>query len=125
MPFNLSNIDFLPVLVASITNLAVEVLWIRFYKKNKKAKLHTFAIRFCSLAVFALGINLLCQHNDLASNLEESIWISLLFVAPSLGLQALDNKKSFTSWFLKTLYTIFQFALLSTITFGVVKLMSS
>lgn len=124
MSFNFSHIDLLPVLLASITGLVVEALWLRLYQKNKKTTILSFVMRFCFLFVFACGINLICHHNTLIGNVRESIHTCFLFVVPSLGLQALNDKQSFSNWFVKTFYTIFQFVLLSSAIFGVIKLMN-
>ena len=125
MSFDFSNIDWPPVLVASIISLFIEIAWVRWYQKNKKSTILSFAMRFFFLLIFACGINLVCYHSKLIDNVKESIHICFLFVVPSLGLQALNDKQSFSNWFITTLYAVIQFSVLSSVMFGVIKLMNS
>ncbi|MEM7174069.1 MAG: hypothetical protein AAF380_02310 [Bacteroidota bacterium] len=116
--YNFSHIDIWPVLVATIVVFGADMLLQRFIKKQKIPSIIIIGFRFIALFVFACGINLLSFDDQILVNAKKAVLTCLLFIAPCLGLQAIDSKKSLLEWFTQLVYYVIVFVLLATVSVG-------
>ena len=126
MVYNFSDIQLLPLTLATLFGLGLDTLWRRFYIKQKKNTLLIILFRLIALMVLSLGVSLLTllKHQDLILHVKQNIWTCLIFVAPCLALQTLDTKQDFTTWFIQVMYYVSQLCLLTMINYGILKLMN-
>jgi hypothetical protein len=132
---DISNINFLAVLVAALASFALGSVWyspLMFGKSWQKAvgltdddiknsnMLLTFGFSFLLMFIMAFGLALLFKgHNSNETNwfvgLVHGLFVGLFFIATSYGVNMLYQRKPFKLWIIDAGYQITLLGIMGTI----------
>lgn len=131
---DLSNVNFLAVLVAAVVSFMLGALWYGpLFGKAWQAELgftdedlkegnmaKTMGTSFVLILVMALGMGILLHGHgpndiDLQSGIIHGLFVGLLFVGTSMGINYVYEKKSIKLWLINAGYQIIYLSMMGAI----------